>query len=371
MAYRPASFRGVRFHVLDASGEKGKRLEVNEFHGRDVPYTESHGRKARRWSFRAFLLGPDAGARAVALAIACEANGAGQLTLPSEGQVLVECETVRHSESVDGGRMAVLDLQFVEKGTTPGLIVNVLAGAAGFAAATAAVPVISGIYTATLGALDQLGQSIVNDTVLAVTGNLGQLHFVASDSAAHARCALGILDLQQSISPATDAAGALPIIIAALRAAGAGAEVFAAPASALPATIEPDAICVQDLVRRLFLIEEARALMDQDLTSRDQADALRTAITGRFDAEIDTAAVARQSDLLATLRKLHANVVRDLLERGRPLPRLASVTLSRSLPALVIAHRLWRDASRAGEVVAETGALHPGFMPREIRALTA
>lgn len=374
MAYRPASFRGVRFHVLEHNAETGKRLEVNEFHGRDTPYTESHGRKARRWSFRAFFLGSDAGLRALALRAACEAQGAGQLTLPTEGPQTVECESCRPSIAAESGRMVMIDLTFVEKGTAPGLIVTALAGAAALTAASSLVSVVTGIYATALAALDYLAPLVVDAAVVSVAGNMGRLYYTASDVPAQATSALAIADLRAAAAPSTAATSAtigLPVITTALRTAGAGADVFANPSAALPAVLEPEAACVADLVRRLFLIEEARALVARPLKSRDEADTLRAAFTARADAEIDVAAVARQADLLAGLRKLNAGVTRDLIDRGRTLPRLTTVTVARSLPAVVLAHRLWQDAGRAGELVAETGALHPGFMPLTVKALSA
>lgn len=371
MAYRPASFKGIRFHVLDVSPEKGKRLEVNEFHGRDTPYTESHGRKARKWNIRGFLLGPGAAQRGIALAAAFEAPGAGALILPSELPQIVEGETCRHVQSWNGGNMVELDLSFVEKGSAPGLTVTALPGLAALSAASSLVSLVAGTYTTALAALDQIGLGILAGTVLQVAGNLAGLFYSVSDTSAHAAVNLAIIDLQASSDPATAAATALPVIVAGMSASGAGSTVFADPAAVFPPNVEADAACLVVFIRRLFIIEEARALCATPLRSRDQADALRSGFITRMDAQIEETAVAREGEVLAGLRKVQANTVRDLIERGRPLPTLQTVTLGRRLPAVVVAHRLYQDASRASELVDESGAVHPGFMPPTIRALSA
>jgi prophage DNA circulation protein len=68
---------------------------------------------------------------------------------------------------------------------------------------------------------------------------------------------------------------------------------------------------------------------------------------------------------------LHAAVTRDLTQRGRPLPRMVSYNTAASLPALALANRIYGDASRTDELIAENRAVHPLFMPAAGRALTA
>ena len=62
--------------------------------------------------------------------------------------------------------------------------------------------------------------------------------------------------------------------------------------------------------------------------------------------------------------------MRDLTERGRPLPRYVTFETGLPLPAVVLAHRLYQDAGRADELAAENDAAHPAFMPTAGRALS-
>lgn len=386
MAYRRASYKGVRFHVLEVSPDMGKRLETHEFPKRDTPYTESFGRSARRWNFRAFMLGPDAAARAQRLCAVCEADGAGLLVLPSEGSVVVENVTIGRVESVDHGRMVMLSLSFVEKGSAPGLIGSIVTSIAVFNAVAAVLSIGRSNYSTSVSSMGAEGQRLASLAVVEHVERLSSAHITAVNPQQHAELRLQLSDLSAALSPAIAAAAALPSIAETLAAAvsteqaadstrdieNARVALFANPEAVEPiGEAGPEYQVVLDFVRRIFLLEHAKALASMEFVSRDQADAFRLAISNRFDAEIDIAAVARDGELLAALRPAHAATVRDLVERGRPLPSLRSVRLNATLPALVVAHRLWQDASRSAEAATYAGANHPGFMPQEFTALSA
>jgi hypothetical protein len=57
--------------------------------------------------------------------------------------------------------------------------------------------------------------------------------------------------------------------------------------------------------------------------------------------------------------------------RGASLPSIVTVNLQLPLPSLVIAHRLYLDASRSDQIAAESGAIHPAFCPVTFQALAA
>ena len=114
---RPASFRGAGFHVEDAANEGGRRNQVHEYYGRDEPFTEEYGRRARRYHVRGYLVGDDYMARRDALVAACERAGAGTLVHPYLGEQRVVCDFVGWSERKEEGRYCVIDMTFVEAGT--------------------------------------------------------------------------------------------------------------------------------------------------------------------------------------------------------------------------------------------------------------
>jgi prophage DNA circulation protein len=86
---------------------------------------------------------------------------------------------------------------------------------------------------------------------------------------------------------------------------------------------------------------------------------------------------ARQGEaddaVYGALADLRGAVVRDIAARGADLARVVRYTPPETLPALVLAHRLYGDAARDGELVARNGIAHPGFVPGglELEVLTA
>ncbi|WP_035597779.1 hypothetical protein, partial [Halomonas salina] len=62
---------------------------------------------------------------------------------------------------------------------------------------------------------------------------------------------------------------------------------------------------------------------------------------------------------------LRAAAVTDLRRRGTALPELATHTPAAPLPALVIAQRLYGDATRDAEIVRRNRIRHPGRVPAD------
>jgi hypothetical protein len=140
---------------------------------------------------------------------------------------------------------------------------------------------------------------------------------------------------------------------------------------------------IADLQRGLALTNQARALVlaivppslagqperatsstaarERPLATRDQAFALRDALVGQIDTELEVndppAAVARASPAL------RAAVVRDVAARSDCCSSAAPSHRQAVLPALVIAHRVYQDATRADELALRNGIVHPGFAP--------
>ncbi|WP_424139904.1 hypothetical protein [Roseomonas chloroacetimidivorans] len=139
-----------------------------------------------------------------------------------------------------------------------------------------------------------------------------------------------------------------------------------APIGAAIATVQSAASA---LCRRAALVSLAKACAEYNPASYEDAAALRTAVSALFDAEILNAGSGSEGQAYLALRRLQAAVIEDLSERGGKASRLRTVTSTEPLPSLVLAYQLYDDATRADELAIRTGAPHPGFMPREFRAL--
>lgn len=123
------------------------------------------------------------------------------------------------------------------------------------------------------------------------------------------------------------------------------------------------------LFEAVALAECAVAVADIVPRSNAEASALRRLLTENFDLAIARASAFEQPLVQRSLRETQGKVARDLIERGRPLAHLVSYETAVPLPAVVLAHRLYQDAGRRDELVAENaGTDHPSFMPMTGRA---
>jgi len=116
---RPASFRGAQFHVETGGKRGGRRNVTHEFPKRDDPYAEDMGRRARRWTISAYVIGDDYADRRDDLIDACEQEGPGLLVHPTIGEEQVVCDYYHVVESRERGRMAEIEMQFTEAGQSP------------------------------------------------------------------------------------------------------------------------------------------------------------------------------------------------------------------------------------------------------------
>lgn len=119
----PASFRGAAFHVDVSTQSSGRRTVLHEFAKRDEPYSEDMGRRARRFTIAAYVIGDDYFDLRDALMLAMETDGSGTLVHPYLGQRQVNPDTYNVVERRERGRMAEFELSFFEAGsadaTTP------------------------------------------------------------------------------------------------------------------------------------------------------------------------------------------------------------------------------------------------------------
>lgn len=96
---------------------------------------------------------------------------------------------------------------------------------------------------------------------------------------------------------------------------------------------------------------------------------MRDLIVSAIDDEMLIAGDAGDDGSYLALRDLRSAVAADLAARGAILPQSVPVAFSAALPALVLAQRLYQDASREAELVHEAGPVSPLFMPLAFQAL--
>ena len=117
-------------------------------------------------------------------------------------------------------------------------------------------------------------------------------------------------------------------------------------------------------------LQESRAIANTTFVSRNEIDRVLALVTAAFEAAQVDAAASGDAIGYRALVSLRAATVRDLTSRARPLPRVVPYTFQRTRSSLTLAQRLYGDASRAAELIAENEALNPLFMPRVGTALS-
>lgn len=427
----PASFRGVPFAVQASETGGGRRIALHTYPGRDEPWAEDMGRAPRIYRFRAFIVdgdvvfagGPIQLQRALLLA-ALEKSGSGTLTHPTLGILNVAVHAFSVGEDLGAGRMSSIDVEFVESGkksfpsilsTSSGLLsaanlctvalavdgIRVLAaaiGAGGTRQDVSAAALGCAAQTETLGAdatalyrlAAQLpgsygrfagggnsginGQSASPYTADTTITDLVGIASLARVTIATAASALTAAVASDDLTNAVDVPAAVSALVQAL------ANACADPADAIrllrqAATYSPGSSASAQAVAGMFQRSAAAALVTAagayQPTSADDAAALMDSLAELLDDLATAAADAGDDQSYAALRSARAAIVKDLRARGGTLAHIATFEFGAQLPALALAQRLYRDPTRADQLVGQVNPISPLFMPSSFQALAA
>ena len=373
------SFRGVEFLYADSDGDLGRRSQVFEYPGRDLPYVEDLGRRARSSSLEMIVAGPNYMRGRDLLIEALEKSGPGLLIHPTVGQLTVSVLDARGPrETTREGGLARFFVRFIESGENryPTDTVNarrIVEEKADSAMAAVAEDLQDN--------LDVSGASFIADDAIAQVEQMASTISKAIDGLPEMVAAT---DLMQAIDTLTasaaglirtpiDLAGALQtiwsyLITAVERPVLALAALKSfwgySPDGSVPLTT-PSRIAQSNnrtSLTKAFTtgatIAAARAASAAEYDSQNAADSASQSIS----EQIDTLSMTAGDRLYNALTDLRAAVIADLGNRPG-LPHIVNVELAEDTPALVLAHRLYGDAERAGDIVARNRINHPGFIP--------
>jgi prophage DNA circulation protein len=123
------------------------------------------------------------------------------------------------------------------------------------------------------------------------------------------------------------------------------------------------------LFRRTVLASLATASAQYQPSSQQDALAVSGQITSLINDEIDVAGDTGDDSSYAALRTLRQAVIADLSARSAGISPVTTFEFSASLPALTLATRIYRDATRADELVRQADPIHPAFLPQSFQAL--
>lgn len=377
---REASFRGARFEVDDVEASGGRRVVLHEYPLRDTPYSEDLGRRAREFSVRGYIIQGRtydyASARADVLK-ALEAYGPGELVHPWHGEVSVVVDDYRLRESMERGGLLELDIRFREAGqlANPTASADTAKGVAS-AASSARQALKNSFLSAFAPALDEIDKAVtaLNDAASLAMEYLGLPQSLIAEGLAYVQSLIatpaaffdalvglfgGLLGNENGTESGEKALAA-PVPDASFSiASGEGtAPLESILGGSASITTEAGRV-IRDTVAQVVVIEAAASTAHAEYATADDALADRDAVV----EGLDTIEPAADDAVFLGLAELRRAVVTDLTTRGAELPRVRSVTLPGTVPALVAAYRIHADAGRADEIVSRNRIRHPGRVP--------
>lgn len=405
----PASFRGVGFFVDADSTPVGRRVQLHEYPQRDKPLVEDMGAQTRRVKLTAFVIGDDCFFQRDNLLHALNQPGPGELVHPWFGRMQVTagdgCD-VSHDRKAGGMVRFELDfIEAVEKGYPVG-VPNTSRQLedqseswldSAIARYRAAMAVVNRVRIAAV----QLQNGIAG-VQMAIQGEFGQIASAITSVRALADLLANFPDNLATMIDAQfsgfgdgsrwtgdeDQAPTFTVLSAqASSATTAAAGLTAAPppagGQATVATVE----AARDLVRDALLVKAVQIAAQMpvvqapvalpgvptleqqvgtpitrpEVPTTDTVLALRDALSDAIWQAGLTAPPAHFALLQSTQKKLRVHLTKVAMAGVR----LVDVSPKESLPAVVLAYRLYGDATRADEIVSRNRVKHPGFLPAD------
>jgi len=385
MGYRQkmqkGSFRGVPFRVKSQETELGRRVARHEYPGRDDPWPEDLGKKGRVHTLEMHIIGADYMAGRDAMIAALEKAGPAELVHPWLGRLQVQVEASRLRESTREGGMAIFSVSFLEAAPAKFPSASASTPAAVDSKATPAAAAVSSEFSASFSVSSRpawVALSAISTLTSAMALITTLVHRSPATPEAMTAFDASLLALQTALPTLVYTPAALAGQTSGLIQSVAGLytdpadsmqvyrDIAAFSVAAVVPTTTPartsqaaNQNAIIDLISGLAVIGEARA--SRLVTPPSSADALR--LRDDLAERLDTRAAAADDDVYLTLTDLRSAVVIDLTDRSARLPNISLFMPPATIPALVLAHRIYGDAGRDDEIVSRNHIRHPGFVP--------
>lgn len=383
---RPAKFRGVAFYVDTSAFETGRRGVLHEFPGRDIPYREDLGRKAKAYPLEGYILGSDYRAVKDRLIQACEKEGSGELIHPYYGKVNVCCESLTATESAGEGGFCKLSLKFVEAGSIAypsalldsGFLVGAAADLLGQNAIDAFTNTVSIVGQATefvTGLNDKVSDfcdqmdSIANG-VTASANDIANLAFAIRDIKANIR---DLLSTPATLAAQMDNAYSL------LKAAADPSDVFKAMKGLFTFGAQDAPINrttggrtqyaqnlegVNTFIGTMALTRGAVSATEISYASVNDAMDAQTILTDQIDnlSLLNADSSDPNDETYNSLRDLRAQLVRAVPDPSQNLARVSEYTPLVSMPSLALVFDRYGSLDLEDDFLARNNIMNPGFI---------
>lgn len=386
MAWRdrlqPGKFRDASFLIDADDTTLGRRTVLHEYPLRSVPYAEDLGRRAREHAIECYVIGAEYMEARDALMRALDAEGSGTLVHPYLGVLKVAVKDARKRESTAEGGMARFTITFVEAGEN---IQPLAAPATGDVVGrnvegsrTAVKTVFDKVYTVDKKPqfVTEAAKALLDGVLKSIGDAVKSFPTLPGPAADFAKELDGAADvLETTMRAPGDLSSMLLGRYAALRLlhgspidrlralrqlfdhGSAAAPVMATTPARATTKVNQDAILA--LTQRSAVIEAVQASSEIEYATVEDVQGVRDELTGELDAHMAVA----DDESYSALFDLRTAMVADLDARGHSAAHLVAYTPVGTEPALVVAHRLYGDATRATEIVTRNRLRHPGFVP--------
>jgi hypothetical protein len=415
------SFKGVPFEIDEATEGGGRRIVTHEYPSREYWDNEDLGRALRTRQVQGFVYGDDADGRALRLQEALSSEGPGSLVLSVPPVLQARCTSWSSTfESAAMGRVS-FEMQFVvEAEHAGGLVPSTQLGIAVHNAAKTVAGTIGDVFSAAFDTLKRrfdsspvrvpsLARDAAAVTIARAATALdgarrkvagsdavgaAKLEFAARDIRARARDLAYAGQIGSRVEPDTYVAderivangfagtwrSAMDMLLDIRGIPSGVADAFYSLAAFQPQVIFPNLDTLSTraeraltgevgfYVRRTALVYWTAALAKVSFATTDDAAAMRAQVTGAF---LTGTADITDKDLIEAMAGVRNKAIDFLGRTSSQLPATVTVDCGRPLPAAVIAHALYGDASRDAEIFARNAGAgaHPLFMPPVVEAV--
>ncbi|PLX49112.1 MAG: hypothetical protein C0613_08295 [Desulfobulbaceae bacterium] len=371
------SLGGALFIVPSSEGVFGRRTVLHEYPQRDTPWVEDSGRKGRQFPLEVFVdrrVNPDYQVARDALIVVLEKEGPHTLVHPWYGTMTVSLLEPASVQEITGrGGRATFRLVLVEDG---GLIFPSSSTDTSQETNDRADDALGAVEDDFLDIFDtdglpDWGLAEMADDVYTTLAELeeivdGASGRVAAEIRTPANVVTSIVGSIQRIEDSVTEPLRAISLYKRLFGAGSDSRTIRAttPVRRQQAT---STAALQRLTRQTAVIEACRVSSKAEFETRDEALETSAMLLAAMDSMIegvDPVSGEPISDAVyQQLAALRAAVAIDLRTRGARLPELTTYTPPATLPALVVAHQVYGDATREQEIIERNRIGHPGFVP--------
>lgn len=381
---RQASFRGVEFFFTETSSDFGRRTANHQYPNRDTGFVEDLGRKQATYKIKAYYIGDDWAVRRDRLREACETAGSGKLIHPYYGELTVVCTSITITENGSEGKKVGFSLEFVEAGSRKEPLNTSSTDDAVSLIADIAEKVLIAGFANEFSVASQPGyvadaaqvniDSLV-DILVPLAGNI-------TNSTDGATATNSLTVLKGNSSALLDPASLGTTVAGFMKDVGTSPTGFSAMTAASSYTVEQpsntttpaqlkqqaNATATSRFAGGLTLVNKARAIATQDYTDVGTTDlkSLLTNIVDEFDTFIED---ETDDDKLTAMVNMRSAAVADINKRLLVAPQVVTYEFPEPLPSLVVAHKIYGDATEAGSLVTRNNVGNPFFMKTNVEAL--